>query len=301
MAVKTPTAPVPPTPPSVPGVTLQEGGSVQESNVPQDRHQTNDERLENQARHSVAQGDGALSKTTQSKPDKQVQKPADASGGASQESQRGQGSAIPAQNGLGQENTQQQALEDAKAAQLESSTADLQDSSWSQYASHGAIFWGAVLLFMAMIVWIGIRKLMARKEGKSGTLSFADLEGAAAPVSLPGKVSKAVKPSRNRDQVETFAELRGMTPDEVLSKIAHEEEAALRLEMRQAREEAKERLQKAGRIPVNTSPLPQAAQSYREQLTADLSQEKAKPKPKPKPSASSHSAGKEETRFEVRI
>jgi len=298
MAVKSPTAPVPPTPPSVPGVTLQDGGSVQESTVPQDRHQTNDERLENQARQAVAQGDGALSKTTQSKPDKQVQQSVDASGGASQESQRGQAVVVPAQNGLGQENPQQQALEDAQAAQTEQRPPGNQDNGWSQFASHGAVFWGAVLMFMAVVVWFGMRKLMARKEGKKGTLSFADIDGAAEPVPSRGKAFKSGKAARNREQVETFAELRGLTPDEVLTKIAHEEEDALRREMRQARAEAKERLQKAGRIPVNTSPPPRAAQSYRKQLTAELPQEKVQPKPTiPKQPP----LKEEEKRFEVRI
>ena len=64
MAVQKPVAPTPPVPPSVPQVTLQEGGTARESNVPQNIQQNNDERLEAQARQSVAQGDGALSKST---------------------------------------------------------------------------------------------------------------------------------------------------------------------------------------------------------------------------------------------
>ncbi|SFW30539.1 hypothetical protein [Selenomonas ruminantium] len=304
MAVKAPMAPVPPTPPSVPGVTLKDGGTAQETNVPRDKHQTGEEQLEDQARQSVAQGNGALSKTTQSKPGKPAQsaKPVDASGGASQENQASSVQVIPAQNGLNQENPSQQALADAKAAQTsQSMQADAPGSGWSQFASHGAVFWGAVLVFMAVVVWFGIRALLARKDGKAGTLSFADIDGAAAPVPLPGqggKTAKNTKAPRNREAVETFADLRGLTPDEVLAKIAHDEDAALRAEMRQARAEAKERLQKAGRIPVNTSPPPQAAKSYRQQVTADLPKEKAKPKPplKPRPKLK-----EEEQRFEVRI
>ena len=301
MAVKAPTAPTPPTPPSVPGVTLKDGGTAQETNVPRDKHQTGDERLEDQARQSVAQGNGALSKTTQSKPEKQTQKPVDASGGASQDNQRTNTVVIPAQNGLGQENPQQQALQDAKAANSQAQTAAPQDNGWSQFASHGAVFWGAVLVFMAIVVWFGIRKLMARKEGKKGTLSFADIDGAAAPVPLPGQGKKSPltdKAPRSREQVENFTELRGLTPDEVLTKIAREEEVALRTEMRQVRAEARERLQKAGRIPVNTSPPTQAARQYREQVTAELPKEKAKPKSALKPRKLPQ---EEEQRFEVRI
>lgn len=303
MAVKAPTAPTPPTPPSVPGVTLKEGGTARETNVPQDRQQTGDEQQENQARQAVARGDGALSKTTQSQPEKPAKsaKAVDASGGASQENQTSSVQVIPAQNGLNQENPEKQALADAKAAQTAQTQADAPDSGWSQFAAHGAVFWGAVLLLMAVVVWFGIRKLMARKEGKAGTLSFADIDGAAAPVPLPGQGGKRAqegKSPRSREAVETFADLRGLTPDEVLAKIAHDEDAALRAEMRQARAEARERLQKAGRIPVNPNPPPQAAKSYRQQVTADLPQEKAKPKPplKPRPQRK-----EEEQRFEVRI
>lgn len=298
MAVKAPTAPVPPTPPTVPGVTMKEGGTAQETNVPRDKHQTNDERLEDQARQSVARGDGALSKTTQSKPEK-AQK-VDASGGASQEDQRGQTVIVPAQNGLGQENPQQQALADAKAAS--STQQQTAQDSWGQFASHGAAFWGAVLVFMAVVVWFGIRKIMARKEGKKGTLSFADIDGAAAPVPLPdsrpGKAAKNNKAPRSREAVETFADLRGLTPDEVLAKIAHDEETALRAEMRQARAEARERLQKAGRIPINPNPPPQAARQYREQVAAPLPEKKAKPKPPLKPRLLPQ---EEEQHFEIRI
>ena len=306
MAIKAPTAPTPPTPPSVPGVTLKDGGTTQETNIPKDKQQTGDEQAEAQARQAVARGDGALSKTTQAKPEKpaKTNKPVDASGGASQENQASSVQVIPAQNGLNEENPRQQAMADAKAQAQTQAQTESQQNGWEQFASHGAAFWGAVLVFMSVVVWFGIRKIMARKDGKKGALSFADIDGAAAPVPLPEKgvknSSKSLprKSSRNREQVETFAELRGLTPDEVLAKLAHDEETALRQEMRQARAEAKERLQKAGRIPVNVSPPPHAARQYREQLTAQIPEKKAKPKPPVKP----RSASKEdEQRFEVRI
>ncbi len=305
MAVKAPTAPTPPTPPSVPGVTLKDGGTAQETNIPHDKQQTGDEQAEEQARQAVARGDGALSKTTQSKPEKpaKTNKPVDASGGASQENQASSVQVIPAQNGLNEENPRQQAMEDAKAQTKTQAQAESPHNGWEQFASHGAVFWGAVLVLMSVVVWFGIRKIMARKDGKKGSLSFADIDGAAAPVPMPGKRDKSgskdmlSKTSRNRQQVETFAELRGMTPDEVLSKLAHDEESALRQEMRQARAEAKERLQKAGRIPVNPSPPPHAARQYREQLTAQLPEKKAKPKPPLKRPVRKE----EDEHFEVRI
>ncbi|BAL82039.1 hypothetical protein SELR_03310 [Selenomonas ruminantium subsp. lactilytica TAM6421] len=299
MAVKAPAAPTPPTPPSVPGVKLENGGTAQETNVPHDKQQTHDERVEDQARQSVARGDGALSKTTQSKPEKAAkpQKSVDASGGASQENQQPQRVVVPAQNGLNQENPRQEALADAKAqTQKETQTQMAQDNSWGQFASHGAVFWGAVLILMALVVWFGIRKVLMRKQGRKSSLSMADIDGAAVPAAVPGK--GAGRAARSREQVETFAELRGLTPDEVLEKLAHDEEKALRAEMRQAREEARARLEKAGRIPVNPSPPPHAARQYREQVTAELPPEKAKTlKPLPKRKQSQD----EEQRFEVRI
>lgn len=313
MAVKAPAAPTPPTPPSVPGVKLENGGTAQETNVPHDKQQTHDERLEDQARQSVARGDGALSKTTQARPEKEAktdreekpQKAVDASGGASQS---GQTMIVPAQNGLGAENPQQQALADAKAQTVQKEASDqAARDSWGQFVSHGALFWGAVLLFMAVVVWFGIRKLLARKDGRQGSLSFADIDGAAAPVPLPKSPGRGPKTSaktvsqgkqpRRQEAVETFAELRGLTPDEVLAKLARDEARAAQAEMRQARAEARERLQKAGRIPMNVNPPPQAARQYLEQVTADIPAEKAKPLPQVKKPKDKQ----EEGHFEVRI
>ena len=291
MAVKAPVAPTPPVPPSVPGVKLENGGTAQETNVPHDKQQTHDERVEDQARQSVARGDGALSKTTQSRPEK---KPVDASGGASQESQQPQPVVVPAQNGLNTENPQQQALADAKAQTATQSQLS-QDSGWGQFASHGALFWGAVLVLMAVVGWLGLRRLMMHRGSRQGSLSMADIDGAAAPVPRPETERPQRKAGRSQEQVETFAELRGLTPDEVLAKIAHDEERALQAEMRQARAEARTRLQKAGRIPVNTAAPPHAARQYREQVTAEPPKEKAKPlRAHPQPA-------EEEKRFEVRI
>ena len=281
MAVQAPVAPTPPTPPSVPGVTLQDGGTVRDSNVPQNIKQSNDERLESQARQSVAQGDGGLSKTTTARPEKPA-KPAknqtvDASGGASQEGQ----TVIAPQQG-------------AQALNQEAANKDLQTQTKAEappqdrgldngLAGHGAAFWGAALLLMAVVSWFGIKKIMSRRQGRRG-LSWADLDGAARPV-----------------QVETYDELRGLTPDEVLKKMAADEKAQARQAAQQAREEARQRLEKAGRIPVQTAVPTAAAQQYREQIvagaaSADLPQARPKPVVKPRPVKQ-----EEEQRFEVRI
>ena len=71
MAVHAPSAPTPPTPPSVPKVTLEEGGSTTQTNGPHPK-QVMDE--EAQARASVAQGNGKLSRTTTVTPEEQQEK-----------------------------------------------------------------------------------------------------------------------------------------------------------------------------------------------------------------------------------
>ena len=281
MAVQKPVAPTPPVPPSVPQVTLQEGGTARESNVPQNIQQNNDERLEAQARQSVAQGDGALSKSTTTRPEK-PERPAksqtvDASGGASQD---GQTVIVPAEQlpPAGQENVD-------KAAQAQTKTeTQAQDSSLpADFAAHSGVFWGAVILLMAVVSWFGIKKIMSRRKGRR-SLSWDDLNGAAKPV-----------------KVETFDELRGLTPDEALKKMAADEKSKARAEARQARDEARQRLEKAGRIPVKTAVPTTAARQYREQVVAGAASADL-PKAKPKPVVKSRpSKQEEEQRFEVRI
>ena len=281
MAVQKPVAPTPPTPPSVPGVTLQEGGTVRDSNVPQNIKQNNDERQEAQARQAVAQGDGALAKTTTTRPEK-PERPAksqavDASGGASQ---AGQTVIVPAEQlpPAGQENVD-------KAAQAQTKTeTQAQDSSLpADFAAHSGVFWGAVILLMAVVSWFGIKKIMSRRKGRR-SLSWDDLDGAAKPV-----------------KVETFDELRGLTPDEVLKKMAADEKNKARAEARQARDEARQRLEKAGRIPVKTAVPTTAARQYREQVVAGAASADL-PKAKPQPVVKKRPVKQEEEqRFEVRI
>ncbi|WP_295156636.1 hypothetical protein [Selenomonas sp. AE3005] len=284
MAVQKPVAPTPPTPPSVPGVTLQEGGTVRDSNVPQNIKQNNDERQEAQARQAVAQGDGALSKTTTTRPEKpeKPERPAksqavDASGGASQ---AGQTVIVPAEQlpPAGQEN-----VDKAMQAQTKTETQAQDSSPPADFAAHSGVFWGAVILLMAVVSWFGIKKIMSRRKGRR-SLSWDDLDGAAKPV-----------------KVETFDELRGLTPDEVLKKMAADEKNRARAEARQARDEARQRLEKAGRIPVKTAVPTTAARQYREQVVAGAASADL-PKAKPKPVVKSRPPKQEEEqRFEVRI
>ncbi|MBQ1614260.1 MAG: hypothetical protein II089_06415, partial [Selenomonas sp.] len=159
-----------------------------------------------------------------------------------------------------------------------------QDSSLpADFAAHSGVFWGAVILLMAVVSWFGIKKIMSRRKGRR-SLSWDDLDGAARPV-----------------KVETFDELRGLTPDEVLKKMAADEKNKARAEARQARDEARQRLEKAGRIPVKTAVPTTAARQYREQVVAGAASADL-PKAQPKPVVKKRPVKQEdEQRFEVRI
>lgn len=83
MAVAPPTPPTPPSPPTVPQVKLQEKGSTTESTVPS---KEKDHSPEAQARSSVAQGNGSLSKTTTTNPNESREQQRDSNNKAQQTS-----------------------------------------------------------------------------------------------------------------------------------------------------------------------------------------------------------------------
>lgn len=305
MAVTAPSAPVAPTPPTAPQVLFEGGGSVRESNVPVSKQQTNDERLESQARASVARGDGALAKTTQ-------EKPADDAGKA----QPAQGSSAPAtpqdSAATGANNAAQMANADASAQtesaqQAQTLAPDARDAS---PAAHGALYWGAMLLAIAIVAGLIVRTVLHRRRGAT-VLTWRDINEETDSASGGGSANGNAGGS---PRGETIADnLRGMTPDEALAELEREEreaaEAARRREheeMLEARRAAKERLQAAG-MPVRGAETPtateNAAREYRRELTRMVPQElekRAKPLPPLKPTKP-RADGEESERFEVRI
>ena len=206
MAVTPPTAPTPPTPPTVPQVTLQDGGSVQESTAPPAyQSRTGDEANEAQARQAVANGDGALQKSTRSKPqakDAQTQKPAQnqAQAGGSETQSTQNGAALDPQTAaLLQQNGQQ------GQAQQNTQTQQVQPLKPGMYGSgYGAAFWIGSIAVMMVLAFVFLRTFL-RKKKRKGELGIEDIAGDVTPPS------------------KAYA---GMTADEVLRAISAEESAA---------------------------------------------------------------------------
>lgn len=261
MAVTIPAAPTPPSPPSVPQVTLEGGGSVRESTVPQSGHQTGEERQEAQARQAVARGDGALSKTTQEQPQ------------AKQEAQNGQQSpGTQAANTTVKTDPQAiAAMQDDKPQAEQEQTQTQQQASTSvprplSPDGHGAGYWAFTFAAVFVLAFVLFRLMIKKRSGKSGELSAEDIRQATEP-----------------ENGEFSVNLRGLTPDEALRQLEKQEAANAAEEVRRARAEARERLHRARRqrslspeIPAAAAPK-QAAREYREQVTAMLPEERAKP------------------------
>lgn len=221
MAVKTPTPPTPPTPPAVPGVTIQEGGSVTQSNAPPangttSRSTDNEKQMEEQARSAVAQGEGGLSRTTRKNISEEAREAKAAAQKAAQEGRdqaratadTGRNQAIQASQNAGAGNAPQTAGSDGTLqGQTEASVAAAAPLPESP-SYHGALYWGPMLAVIFVLGLVLVKKFLHR-QGRQGELTKADLDSDAL-----GAVESS--------------ELRGMKPDQVLAKIRAGEEAALR-------------------------------------------------------------------------
>lgn len=175
MALKAPTPPTPPTHPAPPQVDLMEGGSVKETTRPQSHGpQTEDEIHEKQAREAVANGDGALSKTTvtDGKKDAKGENAKDAQGASPMAEQGKTGTQIPAGGSRTERSTIRQ---DSQAQALMGEEHEAEKSQAQQLApprmpeapgDHGMLYWGAVLLAITLLVAVLLRKILFREKGK---------------------------------------------------------------------------------------------------------------------------------------
>lgn len=264
MAVTIPNAPTPPSPPSVPQVTLEGGGSVRESTVPQSGQQTDAERQETQARQAVARGDGALSKTTQEQPQTKTQNTQGAQNGQQNPNAsantvvKTDPQAIAAMQDSGQqsEQGQEQTTQTSTVAQIPSSLGE-----------HGIGYWAFTFFAVFVLAFVVFRVVLKKRSGIKGELSAEDIRQAITP-----------------EAEEYPVNLRGLTPDEALRRLEEQEAMDAATEIRKARAEAKERLSKAraqGNLypEVSAAAVPKtAAKEYREQVTAMLPDKRVQPK-----------------------
>ncbi|SDG13920.1 hypothetical protein SAMN05216584_102199 [Selenomonas sp. WCT3] len=256
MAVTPPTVPTPPTPPSVPKVSLEGGGSVTQSTVPQNKNQTDAQRQEADARQAVAQGDGPLSKTTQEKPN-------------TKQNQQGQSEGQQSQTTVVQTDPQAAAaMQDGKSGQEGQNSQTAQAvPPLTSFTGHGTGYWIFTFVSVFVLAFVLFRVVLKKRDGRKGELSAADIRQAIEP-----------------EESESSLNLRGLTPDEALRQLEEQEAFDAAEEVRKARAEAKARLTKARsrvqltpEVPASAAPK-QIARQYREQVTAMPPEIKAKPK-----------------------
>ena len=277
MPVELPKPPTPPTPPTIPKITLGGAGSVTESTTPQDSSQTDEQHNEALARQAVANGDGPLSKTTQSKPQAKQQQAQQ-----NQQPQNGKQGQTTAQTSGSRELDPQTAalLQDGQDQQGKEQQSQTQAPRPGDY-SHGysGLYWGVSILVMFVLGFVLLRKFLHRRKGREG-LSLADF---------------------THSEPQTLRDYDGMRPDEVLAQLSDE----------QAQEEADEeaarallaraKLRAAANKPVPEPAAPKAARpavparqlhTYAEQ--PDLPQDKTVVDKRPLPE-------REDGHFEVRV
>ncbi len=167
MAVTAPTPPIPPTPPQVSKVILQEGGTVKETSIPQSHGpQSDEERNEAKARESVADGNGALSKTTvggtQAKKngqEKQEEKPASSPSVGSVSSVK--------EIDTEERDAQIEALlKESKKEQGQEKQTEVKQPVSDAHGEHGPVYWGFSLVSAVAMVVMLYKHFLVKKERK---------------------------------------------------------------------------------------------------------------------------------------
>lgn len=232
MAVTAPTPPTPPTAPVVPQVTLQDGGSVTTSTAPANGQ--TETTPESMARQSVAQGNGALSKTEQEAPQNASdgQNAANTQNGQAQQNASGNGQTqvqidpqTAAALGL---NADGQNAQNQQGQQTQAQAPAIPDGS----GGHGALFWGVTILLLFAFGFLLLRVVLRRKAG-------ADAFGAKDIRDIVSSISGGTSQTReSEDSGDAYA---GMTADAVLSAIQQEEEEEERVRLQRKQESERRR------------------------------------------------------------
>lgn len=208
MAVTAPTPPAPPTPPQVPKVVLQEGGTVKETSTPQSHGpQSDEERNEAKARESVADGNGALSKTTvggtQAKKhgqeeQKQEEKPAKSQSVGSATSVR--------EIDTEERDAQIEALlKDSQKEQGQEKQTEVKQPASDAHGAHGPVYWGFSLVSAVAMVVMLYKHFLVKKERKEASLG----EGAELrPGMTAGQVLQEMEKQENVRHVAPPAAVR---------------------------------------------------------------------------------------------
>ena len=246
------TPPTPPTPPSPPKITLGDAARDAQANQ---THTTGDAQAEQQARDSVAQGNGALSKTTHEKPKSQnsAEHPnaaarTDAAKGDSvstSASKVDRGTKVEGQTGADVANGLDMAQENAALKQQLANTEQKSPQAPQSYTATSGLYWAGMIAVALVLGVVFFRRFFQKKpeaavteEPSLGERILAhdrertvrtdesharDTERGAHDELL----AAAEQTRRARDtRSEILPEFTGLTAGEALARLMEEETAA---------------------------------------------------------------------------
>ena len=246
------TPPTPPTPPSPPKITLGDAARDAQANQ---THTTGDAQAEQQARDSVAQGNGALSKTTHEKPKPQNSEEhpnaaarTDAAKGDSvstSASKVDRGTKVEGQTGADVANGLDMAQENAALKQQLANTEQKSPQAPQSYTATSGLYWAGMIAVALVLGVVFFRRFFQKKpeaaameEPSLGERILAhdrertvrtdesharDTERGAHDELL----AAAEQTRRARDtRSELLPEFTGLTAGEALARLAEEETTA---------------------------------------------------------------------------
>lgn len=309
------TPPTPPTPPSPPKITLGDAARDAQANT---THTTGDAQAEQQARDSVAQGNGALSKTTTGAPKTgdTAERPnaaarTDAAKGdavSTSAAKVNRGTAVEGQTGADVAKGLDLAQENAALKQQLANTEQKPPEPPTSYTATGGLYWVG-MIGIALVVGIVAFRRFFQKQPKSDAETEPSLgerilareraeeQGANEKPGPPQErgahddlLAAAERTRRARDtRGEILPEYTGLTAGEALARLMEEEHTPQRTDARAAAQQ---------------SASPKAAQTQRRAPAAPPPSPVVSATPPPSQPAKridSQENEEEKPRFEVRV
>ena len=259
------TPPTPPTPPSPPKITLGDAARDAQANT---THTTGDAQAEQQARDSVAQGNGALSKTTTGAPKTSdaAERPnaaarTDAAKGdpvKTSASKVDRGTTVEGQTGADVAKGLDLAQENAALKQQLAGTEQKPPEVPTSYTATSGLYWAGMIGVALVVGIVAFRRffqkkpqteaeqepslgerILARERAEAQGTTSTDAQEQPRPTSERGAhddlLAAAERTKRARDtRGEILPEYTGLTAGEALARLMEEERAPQRTDARTA-------------------------------------------------------------------
>ena len=302
------TPPTPPTPPSPPKITLGDAARDAQANT---THTTGDAQAEQQARDSVAQGNGALSKTTHEKPKSQnsAEHPntaarTDVAKGDSvstSASKVDRGTKVEGQTGADVASGLDMAQENAALKQQLAGTEQKPPEVPTSYTATSGLYW-AGMIGVALVVGIVAFRRFFQKKPQTGAETEPSLgerilareraeeqrttsAGAQERGAHDDLLAAAERTKRARDtRGEILPEYTGLTAGEALARLMEEERAPQRTDARTAQRSVPPTVKQTGQqssakpAPPPAAPAPVAPSTKPVKPIAPQENEEEKPR-----------------------